>query len=79
MLPIKHIRAKVFGMTQSAFAEVAGVSQATVCRWENSEFEPNRNELARIREAALASGKPWDDAWFFDIPADPPEPAQATS
>lgn len=68
MLPMAHIRQNVFGLSQSAFAEIAGVKQPTVSRWEAGEFEPNRDELARIRAAALESGKPWDDAWFFAVP-----------
>jgi len=68
MLPMAHIRQNIFGLSQSAFAEIAGVKQPTVSRWEAGEFEPNRDELERIRAAAIASGKPWDDAWFFDVP-----------
>lgn len=77
MLSIEHIRCNVFHMTQAAFAEVAGVSQATVSRWEAGEWEPNRDDLARIRDAALTKGMDWSDAWFFEIP--PSEPLQVAS
>lgn len=66
MLPIAHIRQNVFGLTQAAFAVIAGVTQATVSRWENAEWEPNRDELARIRLAARQRGIDWNDAWFFE-------------
>lgn len=68
MQPITHIRTKVFGLPQKAFAEVAGVSQPTVSRWEAGEFEPNRNELDRIRTAAMERGLNWDDRLFFEVP-----------
>jgi transcriptional regulator with XRE-family HTH domain len=68
MQPITHIRKSVFGLTQAAFAEVAGTTQATVSRWEAGEFEPDRDDLARIRSAALERDLPWDDRWFFEAP-----------
>jgi transcriptional regulator with XRE-family HTH domain len=69
MKPVEHIRKSVFGLSQEAFAEVAGVSQPTVSRWETGEFEPNRDELPRIRDAARGRGIEWDDRWFFEAPA----------
>jgi DNA-binding transcriptional regulator YiaG len=76
MRPIEHIRREVFKMTQAAFAEVAGVRQPTVSRWEGGEFEPNRNELERIRDAAIQRGIEWKDDWFFEVPAQESERAQ---
>jgi transcriptional regulator with XRE-family HTH domain len=67
--PIEHIRRHVFQLSQAAFAEIAGVTQPTVSRWEAGEWEPNRDDLERIRQAAIESGKPWSDAWFFETPA----------
>jgi transcriptional regulator with XRE-family HTH domain len=71
MNAIAHIRLNVLGYRQAAFAEVAGVSQPTVSRWEDARFpdEPSHRNLARIREHVLSLGLPWDDAWFFDVPA----------
>lgn len=68
MRPIAHIRQNIFKLPQSEFAEIAGVKQPTVSRWENGEFEPNRDELGRIRDAARERGFVWNDAWFFDVP-----------
>ncbi|HWL06754.1 MAG TPA: helix-turn-helix domain-containing protein [Xanthobacteraceae bacterium] len=70
--PMSSIRRNVFGGTQSAFAQIAGVTQATVSRWERGELEPSREEMARIRSAAHERGIAWDDRWFFE-----PAPAAA--
>jgi DNA-binding transcriptional regulator YiaG len=66
--PIQHIRQNVFAVSQAVFAEIAGTTQATVSRWENGEFEPGREHMQRIRNAAKAQAKPWDDRWFFETP-----------
>ena len=71
MSKIGRIRTEVFQLNQAAFATVAGVSQATVSRWESGKWEPNRDELERIRQRAIADGKLWNDAWFFDPPSVP--------
>jgi transcriptional regulator with XRE-family HTH domain len=75
MLPIEHIRSKVFKLSQAPFAEVAGVTQPTVSRWERGEFPPNQDQLERIRRAALERALPWDDAWFFEVPVEEPTPS----
>lgn len=67
-LPIAHIRSGVFGLSQAEFAKLAGVTQPTVSRWERGEFEPNRDELERIRTAARTLKIDWDDSWFFELP-----------
>ncbi|GAA4247866.1 helix-turn-helix domain-containing protein [Azospirillum formosense] len=69
MKPIRYIRKTVLGVSQGEFARIAGSTQTTVSRWERGELEPSRSEMARIRDYAKASGKPWDDSWFFDPPA----------
>lgn len=80
MGPIEHIRRNILKETQTGFAAIAGVTQATVSRWETGEFEPSRDELDRIRSEALARGLPWNDLWFFAVPEThaEPEPARAT-
>jgi DNA-binding transcriptional regulator YiaG len=68
MNQIRHIRKAVLNVNQVEFAALAEVAQGTVSKWENSELEPSRDEMARIRAAARARGLPWDDAWFFEAP-----------
>jgi len=65
---MKHIRLKVFQVTQGDFAEIAGVRQGTVSRWEHGEFEPTREQLERIRSEAMRRGIQWADEWFFEPP-----------
>lgn len=68
MNTIRRIRCEVFQVSQAAFAEIAGVKQATVSRWEHDLMEPTLAPLGRIRAAAIAQGLPWDDRWFFEAP-----------
>jgi len=69
MSPIKHIRKHLFGVSQAAFAEIAGTTQASVSRWEMGELTPGMAEMARIREAARCLGVPWEDRLFFEVPS----------
>jgi transcriptional regulator with XRE-family HTH domain len=75
MGPIEHIRRRVFKVTQTEFADIAGVTQATVSRWEDGEFEPTRAAMEKIRGEALTRELEWDDRWFFSVPAASAEPA----
>jgi len=68
MNAVKHIRTQVFKLAQAAFADVAGVSQPTVSRWEQQDVSPSRDDMARIRNAALERGLEWNDSWFFVVP-----------
>lgn len=77
MHPMKHIRENVLQLTQAAMANVTGVKQATVSRWESGELDPGREELARIRDEARDRGIAWDDSWFFSVPEAAPEEARA--
>lgn len=77
MKPIRYIRKAVLGVSQGEFARIAGSTQTTVSRWERGELEPSRSEMARIRDHAKATGKPWDDAWFFEPPVPPMTEAAA--
>lgn len=66
--PITHIRTKVFGCpTQQPFAEIIGVAQPTVSRWENG-VAMDLASMEKIREAAQRRGIAWDDRWFFEVP-----------
>lgn len=77
MSVMKQVR-QLLNLPQNRIAAIAGVSQATVCRWEQGQWEPNRDELERIRNYAIANGIDWEDANFFpsdDPPASPNSPA----
>jgi transcriptional regulator with XRE-family HTH domain len=67
MNAIKFIRKTVFKVTQAEFADIAGVVQASVSRWENG-IAPSLDEMQAIRSAAAARGIEWNDAWFFEQP-----------
>lgn len=73
MSGISHIRKKVLGLSQAAVAEITGVSQATVSRWESGEMSPSLRELSLLRDFAREKGVPWDDSWLFEPP--PTDPA----
>jgi transcriptional regulator with XRE-family HTH domain len=68
MHPITHIRKNVLRLNQASLADLVGVTQATVSRWESGELEPSREELGKIRDEARARGLAWDDRWFFEAP-----------
>lgn len=68
MRPIEHIRKHIFDLSQAAFGEIAGTTQASVSRWESGKQEPALEEMARIRREAESRGLPWDDGWFFHLP-----------
>ncbi|MDE0183905.1 MAG: helicase-related protein [Candidatus Poribacteria bacterium] len=65
------------GLTQTQFAELVGVSFATVNRWENAQSRPNNLAWKRIVELAASSdggqaAQPLpDDAPSMDFAADP--------
>lgn len=64
MTPIKRIR-EGWQLTQEEFAELAGVSQANVSRWE-AGGQLSLESLRRLRRNALDRGLEWDDAWFLE-------------
>lgn len=68
MRPIEHIRKRIFSVSQAAFGEIAGTTQASVSRWESGEQEPDRIEMDRIRSEAQARGLSLQDSWFFETP-----------
>lgn len=78
MNPMPIIRKSVLDISQAELAAIAGTTQATVSRWEKGELQPDRAQLARIREAAKSRGLAWDDAWFFEMPLPSPEPERVS-
>ena len=69
---IKTLRKGVFKVTQAQFAEIAGVTQSTIARWETGEITITIAEMRRIRDYAIENqmpmGLPWTDSWFFEPP-----------
>ena len=65
MNPIKFIRSEVLGLNQHELAAVAGVSQATVSRWESGELHPGFMEMVKMRDEAERIGKPFEVSVFF--------------
>lgn len=68
MNAMARIRRKVFGVTQHEMARIAGVSQATISKWEAGTQVPLITALKNIRHSAIRECKQWDDAWFFEEP-----------
>jgi transcriptional regulator with XRE-family HTH domain len=70
MNAIRHIRINVFGLKQQEFADIAGVPQSAVSRWETGKAAPSLEEMARIRaEAGKRKLKArWSDRLFFTEP-----------
>lgn len=67
MNALKHIRKNVFKVTQAEFSVIAGVTQATVSRWENG-VAPSLDEMKAIRDAAEVRKIKWNDRLFFEAP-----------
>lgn len=66
MNAMARIRHKVFGVSQHEMARIAGVSQATISKWEAGTQVPLITALKNIRQSAIRDCKPWDDKWFFE-------------
>jgi transcriptional regulator with XRE-family HTH domain len=49
MNTMKQLRREVLHLTQAQLAELTGVTQATVSRWENGDLSPSLDELRRIK------------------------------
>jgi transcriptional regulator with XRE-family HTH domain len=66
MNPIRDVRVRLFAITQQEMADIAGVRQPTVSRWERDLLQPNLDALSRIRREALRRGLRWNDRLFFE-------------
>lgn len=77
MSAIRHIRKSVFRLSQAEFAAIAGVTQATVSRWEKGG-SPTLEEMQRIRAAAAERRIRWSDKLFFE-PAPSPKQEGASA
>lgn len=77
MNAIHQVRKLVFGVTQQQFAEIAGVQQSMVSRWENGQSAPTLEEMNRIRAEAgnRKLKRRWRDDLFFAEPINTDEVA----
>lgn len=74
--PIFYIRKGVFGMSQSEFAAMLGITQPVVSDMERTGSVSLRHQKT-IRDEAAARNIEWSDSWFFEPAAFPSrEPAQ---
>jgi transcriptional regulator with XRE-family HTH domain len=69
LTPPRYIREHVFGMTQLAFAQMVGVTQPMVSRYEKRGSFPADVQRTVLDQARLLN-KRFDPAWFFDVPTD---------
>lgn len=69
MNPILHIRRSVLRITQGDMGRIAGVSQATISRWESGRNEPSLEHLRRIRAEVRRRRLSWDERWLYDASA----------
>lgn len=63
---IRRIRRDFLSLSQIELANLLGVSQGTVSKWERGELSPNLKEIAVIRSEIQARGLAWDDRLFFE-------------
>lgn len=64
-MDLRRIRCDIFRVSQIEMAEIAGVRQPTISRWERGLREPTLGSLKRIRAEALRRQLRWNDDWFF--------------
>lgn len=70
---VRRIRKTLFRVSQTKFGEIAGVTQATVSRWETGLLAPSLLELDRIRASARKQGLKLKAEDFFAPVAAPSE------
>lgn len=68
MNPMQFIIERVFEMSQRAFSREIGVAQPTVHGWVDKGYCHYEHQV-KIRGLAKKRGLPWDDKWFFTVPA----------
>jgi transcriptional regulator with XRE-family HTH domain len=69
LTPMRFLRERVLGVpNQHIFADMVGVKQATVSRWEAGEFRPSAAVMKRIEKLADQRGIALDYKWFFEVP-----------
>lgn len=79
MRRIEAIRRKVLKVTQAEMADIAGVKQATISRWEEGKFTPSLSYIMAIKAAvadrAEAAGfaSPWKDEWLVELNSGDPD------
>lgn len=66
MNAFERIRRMHLGLSQAALAEIAGVDQSTVSRWEAGHASPSFWQLLAIRDHAREKAIEWSDSWFFE-------------
>ncbi|WP_422363151.1 helix-turn-helix domain-containing protein [Pyruvatibacter mobilis] len=69
LTPPRYIREHVFGMTQLAFAQMVGVTQPMVSRYEKRGTFPAEVQRTVLDHARLLN-KRFEPAWFFEVPAE---------
>lgn len=65
---MRFIRKNVFRMNQIDFADLVGVHQSSVSRWENGT-PPSLHEMKIIRSAAAQRRLKFPDSLFFEVSA----------
>lgn len=74
--PLRWVRKRLFGVTQDQMAAIGGVSRPRISRYETNDDPPPFDFLRRVRAEALARGVPFSGDFFFEVPADDPEPVE---
>lgn len=60
MSTIRKVRKELLKISQAELAEMAGVTQSTVSRWERGELSPSLDEVARLIASSAGRLRPSD-------------------